>query len=173
MQTMRVSLINLGDAPRVLYDRRQLPVFIGIGKIVDADMGPHALASIEKFKATETLVVAPIGEGVIPPELRAIVDLLAVIEFEEYDKLLRRMFEITPVADQTRMRPTRASMRVQLRALIEDYISAMTKKSRRVVRDDVDPEKLRKELEEQNRQPPPAQHALAPRPSKPLRQRRR
>jgi hypothetical protein len=114
MEHMQVDLINLGDSTRVLYDRRQIPVVIGVGKVVSADMSPVALDAITRHADSETLVVTTAGDGRIPEELKAAVDMLAIIDFEEYNALLRRFNLIIDLDDQTKMRPNRQQMRVAL-----------------------------------------------------------
>jgi len=168
---MKVDLINLGDSTRVLYDRRQLPVVIGVGKVVCADLTPTALDAISRHADSETLVVTTAGDGRIPEELKVAVDLLAVIDFEEYNTLLRRFNTIIQIDDSTRMRPNRMQMRVALKNKVEDYVRAA---ARQRVRDDVDPAKLEQErsIQEQREKeaklpppstpepPPPPPHAL-------------
>jgi hypothetical protein len=143
---MRVSLTNLGENPRVLYDQRNAPVLIGIGKSVDADISESVLEGLEKFKETETLIIAEPGEGKVPDELRRIVDLLSVIDFERYDVLLRQMHTISAPDSNLEIRPTRAAMRLRLRTMIDDYIAKLSLANRRQqIRDDVDPKKLESE----------------------------
>jgi hypothetical protein len=158
---MKVDLINLGDSPRVFYDARQQPVVLGIGRVVCADMGEKALQAIAKFKDTETVLVAPQGEGSIPEELQKVVDLLSVIEFEEYNTLLIRMRDIIPITEATDMRPNRQQIRSALRAKIDEYIAAQ-----REVHDDVDPKVLQKELEESLPAPATRQAPAKPRPQR-------
>lgn len=166
MQAMKVDLLNLGDAPRVFYDRRNLPIVVGVGKIVPADMSELTLRTIGTGR--DTVVVANAGEGVIPPELVDVVTLLATLEFEEYGTLLRRYNEIVKTDDSTQMRPTRAQMRTSLKNVVEDYVRSAARKS---IHDDVDPAQLERERRQQQTPPktesppperqPPA-HALAP-----------
>jgi len=161
METMRVDLINLGNGPRVFYDRRNLPVLVGIGKIVAADMGDEVLKSLRA--PGETVMVAGAGEGKIPQPVQEVVNLLAVLAFEEYDTLLRRFLAIVPTNDSTKIRPHRQQMRVALTNYVEDFVRHAARKE---VRDDVDPAQLeREQAEEKARQtPPPPVHEPAPPP---------
>lgn len=152
---MKVDLLNLGDGPRVFYDRRGLPVVVGVGKIVHADMTENALRTIGGGR--DTVVVTGEGEGVIPTAIAEIVSLLATLDFEEYGTLLRRFNELVTIDDPTKMRPTRQQMRVELKNKVEDFVRETARKT---VHDDVDPAQLEKERQQQ--EAPPAKEPTPP-----------
>jgi hypothetical protein len=119
---MRVSLINLGDGARCVYDAAGRIVSVGVGEIVDADLSDATVALIKKFRKTDTLLVAP--EGMIDPpvKLKSTLEILSIVDDEPYDQLLRKFFQVIP-QESGGSRPTRTQMRLACKGLIEAHLS--------------------------------------------------
>ena len=122
---MRVSLINLGDGSRCLYDINNRIVSIPIGEIVSADVSEQTLKNLTKFQKTDTLLVGPEGAFTPPVRLRAILELLKIIDDEPYGSLVRQFLEIHSPRSSLDIRPNRGQMRTILRGIVENYLQQM------------------------------------------------
>lgn len=119
---MRVSLINLGDGGRALYDSKGKIVSIPIGEIVSADLDEQTLKRLSKFKSSDTLFVAPEGKITPPMALRAALDLMKVVDDDPYESILQRYFEIVHPRSSMDIRPSRGQVKLGLRGVISDHL---------------------------------------------------
>lgn len=119
---MRVSLINLGDGARCLFDARSRAVTIGVGEIVDADLTDATIARIRKFHSTDTLLVGPEGSIKPPVHLRSVMDILKNVDVEPYDELLSKFWKVVPRVDGA-TRPTRMFIRKSCQGLVQAHIN--------------------------------------------------
>lgn len=145
---MRVSLMNLGDAPRVFHNRLNHAVVVPTGRVVVADLTPMAIQGL-KFGRGETVLVGEPDVVDIPIEMQGVVELLSVLEFEGYERSLQKFLQVIPPGHSTATRPSRMQMRRYLQTMVEDYIAQRNAPEKRPVRDDEDPRVLEKELEKQ------------------------
>lgn len=148
---MQISLMNLGDTPRVFHNRLGKPVIIPVGKVVITDLSPMDVQNLKFPARPETILVCPPEMTEIPAEMRGVVDLLAVLEFESHEKALQRFAQVIPPGHSTATRPSRMQMRQYLHTMIEDYIQAQTSPKPKTLHDDEDPQVLERELERQKR----------------------
>jgi len=143
---MMVSLMNLGDAPRVFNNRLGKKFIVPVGRVVTADMTGRAVQDIKFSRTPETVLVREGGDTKIPDEMQKVVDLMAVIEFGDNHEISRRFKEMVPPQNMNEMRPSRAQIRRYLRTMVEDFIIAESGRQKQV-RDDVDEEQLVREFE--------------------------
>lgn len=122
---MRVSIINLGDSNRGLYDINNRFVSVPIGEIVSADLSDKTLRNLTKFQKTDTLLVGPVGTFRPPVKLRSVLELLKIIDDEPYESLLRQFLEIHSPRSSIELRPNRGQMRVALRGLVEQHLRSI------------------------------------------------
>lgn len=159
---MRVALLNLGEAPRIFHNRLNKPISCPVGKITIADLDARVVQGLKHPVTPETVLVGE-EDMKIPDDIAKIIDLLAVVEFEGYELLLRRFLEVAPPNNLgPGMRPSRQQVRQMLRTMVEDWIAAYRENPKaKVIRDDKDPNEL-SELEkaEQRRQNPDPEHPL-------------
>ena len=112
--------MNLGDGIRVFHDRLNNPVVIGIGRIVRADLPKSVVQGIINSRTPETVLVCEPNAKIIPEEIRAVVELLSLIDAEN-EETIRRMFRsIVPPGHMTDMNLSRMQIRVVLRTMVED-----------------------------------------------------
>lgn len=149
---MRVSLINLGDGARGLYDVNNRYFQVGVGEIVSADLAEVTLKNIQRFQKTDTLLVGPEGAIAPPVKLREALDILKSLDDEPYDKLIARYLQLHRPRSGTDLRPTRGQMRAQVRRIIEDHLQRVQADStdqKPMTQDDVGADELNKELKRQ------------------------
>lgn len=148
---MRVSLINLGDGARAVYDIKNRFVSVPVGEIVSADLSDTTLKNIVKFQKTDTLLVGPEGSIAPPVRLRAALDILKVIETEPYDRLLVMFFDLVHPRSGADLRPNRGLMRAKVRGVIEEHLRAVQGRSdeKPMTHDDVGADELEKDLARQ------------------------
>lgn len=159
---MRVALLNLGESPRIFYNRLNKPVSVPVGKITVADLDGRIVEGLRNPSTPETILVGD-EDMKIPDEVVGIIELLAVVEFESYERLLARFLKIAPPNNLgPAMRPSRQQIRQMLRTMVEDWIAAKRDGQQVPIHDDKNPEQL-KELEEaeRNRQDPNPPHPIA------------
>lgn len=121
---MLVSLINLGDGDRCVFDVRNRVIVIGVGEIVLADLSDSTVSNIRKFYKTDTLLVGPEGGGGIhpPASLLSVMDVLKRVDDEPYDDLLRRFWGVSPPERGIGLRPTREQIRRACRGLVQGHL---------------------------------------------------
>lgn len=147
---MRVSLMNLGDAPRVFHNRLNRPVVVPTGRVVVADLSPMEIQNLKFPAKGETVLVGEPDVTEIPVEMQGVVDLLAVIDFESETKALAKFLEVIPPGHATDTRPSRMQMRRFLHTMVEDYVAKMSNGKPETVHDDEDPRVLEDEIRRQN-----------------------
>jgi hypothetical protein len=156
---MRVALLNLGESPRIFHNRLNKPISVPVGKITIADLDGRVVQGLMHPVTPETLLVGD-ENMTIPAEVGGLIDLLAIVEFEDYESLLRRFLEVAPPNNLgPGMRPSRQQIRQLLRSMVEDWIAAHRDGSR-PIHDDKDPRQLEDALKEQEsrRQDPEPTH---------------
>lgn len=146
---MRVSLMNLGDAPRVFHNRLNRAVVVPVGRVVIADLAALEIQNLKFPSRGETVLVGEPEITEIPLEMRGVVDLLAVVEFESYERALQKFLAVVPPGSMTESRPSRMQIRRFLQTMVEDYIAQQTSPKTKTVHDDEDPKVLERELERQ------------------------
>lgn len=161
---MRVALLNLGESPRIFYNRLNKAISVPVGKITIADLDGRVVQGLRHPSTPETILVGD-ESMTIPDEVKGIIDLLAVVEFESEQTLLRRFLQIAPPSNLgPDMRPSRQQIRQHLRTMIEDWVAAARQNgtTTHVIHENKDPEKLDRALreQEQRRQNPDSEHAL-------------
>jgi hypothetical protein len=119
--------------------------------VVIADLSGQVVQGLRFSAMPDTVLVRDENEASVPEEVRGYLDLLHVIEFDGYEDLLRRFLEVVPPNNLTQIRPSRQQMRMMLRTMVEDWISAQRdrKNGERFIHDDVDPKELEKEEQKQ------------------------
>lgn len=145
---MRVSLMNLGDAPRVFHNRLNRAVVIPVGRVIAIDMNPMEVQNLQNPAKGETILVGEPDVTEIPPEMQGVVDLLAIIDFESHEKAIQKFMLVVPPDSMTEIRPSRMQMRRYLQTMVEDYV-AQQRNPEKEVHDDVDPQVLEDELKKQ------------------------
>lgn len=151
---MRVGLMNLGDGPRVFHNKINRAVLVPVGRVVAADLDERAVHALKFPTRPETVLVCE-PEEVIPDEMAKVIELMSIIEFETHELALRKFHEIVPadnVAFADNRRPSRMQMRQYLRTMVEDYV-AQRAIGEKFIRDDVAPEVLQEELEQDHVHP--------------------
>jgi hypothetical protein len=141
--------MNLGDAPRVFHDRLNQTVVVPIGCIVSADLADRTIEGIQHSRSPETVLVVDAGTKELPDEMQGVVDLMAVIDDNGSEEQVRRLFlSLVPPEQTLGIRPSRMQIRMHLRRMAEDYVAAQNgkKSSMSIVRDDVDPAQLEREI---------------------------
>lgn len=156
---MRVGLMNLGDSPRVFHNKINRAVVVPVGRVVATDLDTQAIQAL-KFPARPETVLVCEPDALIPVEMEKIISLLTVIEFEEPGAILTKFHEIAPPNNMVgTIRPSRMQMRTVLRTMVEDYINEQVRAEsgeNPLIRDDVSPEKLQEELDNQREDNTPA-----------------
>lgn len=116
---MRVTLMNFGDANRVIHDSNNQPVIIGIGKYQECELKQGTYDFIRKSQDSDTLMLIP-NRIEMPNEIIEVLDTLADIDSTQYDQLLRTAFSIFKY-DNAGRRPSRNELRIELRAKAAKY----------------------------------------------------
>lgn len=118
---MRVSLINVGDGGRCLYDINNRVITVATGEIVGADLSETVVKRIQKFHRVDSLLVGPEGSITPPAKLKTALDILKAVDYAPYDDLLRSFRTIVPATDGGQ-RPNRTQIRKGCRGVIEGYL---------------------------------------------------
>jgi hypothetical protein len=163
---MRVSLMNLGDGPRVFHNRLNRAVVIPVGRVVTIDMNAREIQDLQFPRRPESVLIGEPDVTEIPESMQKVVHLLSIIEFEENIKIIRLFHEISPPSNLTHLRPSRMQIRGILQTMVEDFVTAELAKQRgepktTVVRDDEDPELLERELARQREPDADPPHPIA------------
>lgn len=111
---MQATLMNVGDNVRVVNDKSNIAVTIGIGQIVETNIHDVHFHMIRRAVTTETLLIVPRGVKQ-SARLRTIMRLLRDVESESYDELLTEYATVIEQGEVLNLRPTRTEMRLQLR----------------------------------------------------------
>lgn len=157
---MRVGLMNLGDAPRVFHNKLNRAVVVPVGRVVIADLDARVIEGIKFSTRPETVLVCE-PDTEVPPEMQAIVELLEIIEFETPHNIIAKFHQIAPANNFDTMHPSRAQIRHALRTMVEDFVAkAHGLEEKQRVRDDVNPEVLERELQEQEMHEQPPMHPV-------------
>jgi hypothetical protein len=120
---MRVALMNLGDTPRVFYNKINRAVLVPVGRVVNTDLTAAMVQGLKFPAKPETLLVCE-PDTPIPEEMQRVVDLLSIVDFESHETVRQRFHEIAPPNNLTELRPSRMQIRMLLRTMVEDYIIA-------------------------------------------------
>lgn len=119
---MRATLMNFGDANRIIHDLYKQPVVVGIGRVVSTDIDPAAYNFIAKAQQRgDTLVIVPEGTE-MPPAMMEIMQLLTEVETGPYDDIVRRLIGIVG-KDNIDMRPTHAQIRATLKGKAQQFLA--------------------------------------------------
>lgn len=167
---MRVGLMNLGDNPRVFHNKLNRAVLVPVGRVVATDLDERAVHALKHPTRPETVLVCE-PEEAIPDEMVKVIELMTIIEFETHELALRKFNELVPPSNilfGDSLRPSRMQMRQYLRTMVEDFVASRAT-GEKIIRDDVDPRQLERELEEQQNQDP--MHPLQKHRQEELRQR--
>lgn len=153
-------LMNFGDNTRVIHDIDKIPVVINIGESRKIDLDDYTAGFIKKSQPTDTLMMVPISAE-MPPKLQELLSIMQALDNTFYDEILERCTNLLGPKNLPEMRPSRAALRSFLKdiAIVHSRdlnlsfegaikIVAAEKEQRRVIKDDVDPLKLQRELEE-------------------------
>jgi hypothetical protein len=157
---MLVSLMNLGESQRIFHNRLGRAVAVPVGKIVQVDLPGNVVQSLKFSSTPETIYVGDESMVDVPEEVKGYLDLLHVIEFDSYEKLVEEFLRVAPPNNLTAIRPSRMQMRTMLRTMVEDWIEAQREGDGKVIHDDVDPKQLEKEKEDSDRNPKEIEHPV-------------
>lgn len=156
---MLVSVLNLGESQRIFHNRLGRAVAVPVGKIVHIDLTGAVVQGLKFSAQPETVYIGDETMTDIPEEVKGYIDLLHVIEFDSYERLVEAFLRVAPPNNLTQIRPSRMQMRTALRTMVEDWIDAQ-REGEKVIRDDVDPRKLEEEQTEADRNPKQPEHPL-------------
>lgn len=156
---MLVSVLNLGESQRIFHNRLGRAVAVPVGKIVHIDLTGAVVQGLKFSAQPETVYIGDETMTDIPEEVKGYIDLLHVIEFDSYERLVEAFLRVAPPNNLTQIRPSRMQMRTALRTMVEDWIDAQ-REGEKVIRDDVDPKKLEEEQTEADRNPKQPEHPL-------------
>jgi hypothetical protein len=155
---MRVSVMNLGETPRIFHDRLGKPVAAPVGRVTIVDLTERVVDGLRNPHHPETVLVRDASETGIPSDVKGVVELLHILEFDGYDELLIKFLALVPPNNLTQIRPSRQQMRMTLRTMIEDWVEAQRSGSDRpgrFTRDDIDPRELQREADEEEKRREP------------------
>lgn len=156
---MLVSVLNLGESQRIFHNRLGRAVAVPVGKIVHIDLTGAVVQGLKFSAQPETVYIGDETMTDIPEEVKGYIDLLHVIEFDSYERLVEAFLRVAPPNNLTQIRPSRMQMRTALRTMVEDWIDAQ-REGEKLIRDDVDPRKLEEEQTEADRNPKEPEHPL-------------
>lgn len=156
---MLVSVLNLGESQRIFHNRLGRAVAVPVGKIVHIDLTGAVVQGLKFSAQPETVYIGDETMTDIPEEVKGYIDLLHVIEFDSYERLVEAFLRVAPPNNLTQIRPSRMQMRTALRTMVEDWIDAQ-REGEKLIRDDVDPRKLEEEQIEADRNPKEPEHPL-------------
>lgn len=158
---MRVSLLNLGDTPRIFHDRLGKPTAVPVGVCTVADLSSQVVQGLRFPVGPETILVREEHETDIPDDVRPVINLLRTIEFDSQEDILVKFLSVVPPNNLTQIRPSRQQMRMTLHTMVVDWIAAQRDNVQRpFVRDDEDPKQLEREQADAERQRQPPVHPV-------------
>jgi hypothetical protein len=114
---MQTVLINFGDAPRVVHDKRNRAITVLPGQMKSADINDAHYAMLKRG----TFMALP-EEVVLPARVQDAMTLMGVVDTEEYDDLLKRFGDIAG-RDPLKLRPTRDMIRLALRDIAQNAMA--------------------------------------------------
>ena len=122
---MEHVLMNFGDNARIVNTSNNVPVTIGIGEIVRADIHEVHAQMIQRALSTETMIVCDLEMAQsAPKKFGQVMAVLRDINQDDYDGLLER-FNAINGPNPEELRPTRDMIRIALREIARQEVRKM------------------------------------------------